>query len=107
RDIETTGKRLASALVQHGEPAGPLLSLLNWAGEGDTVAARKGWPAVKVALQEAAIRLRLRKDDAPQPTATPPRAQAGTDDGAKSGDAGDDETYNAGGPEPDPHDIRR
>jgi len=56
-DILTAGKSIVTALVVHREDAGPLLDLLN---RIDTkVSVRKVWPAVKVGLQEAVIRLRL------------------------------------------------
>jgi hypothetical protein len=59
--VEVAGS-IATALVKRGESAGAVFSILNPLTGNDLAQARKDWPAVKVVLQEAAIRVRLKYD---------------------------------------------
>lgn len=87
------GKRLVAALVSHDLDPVPLLTLLNHTRPDDSIgganASESEWPEVKIALQHAAIRLRLQdvKQAARDPTAqsdapcAPPAEQAVKPDG--------------------------
>jgi len=65
--MEKSGNAIATALVKFGESAAAVLTLLNSVAKKDPNQAKKGWPSVKVSLQETAIRLRLKGEQRPEP----------------------------------------
>jgi len=54
------GKTVATSLVRLGESARAAFAVVNALEAGDTMQARKDWPALKVELQETAARLRIK-----------------------------------------------
>ncbi|MDD4888707.1 MAG: hypothetical protein PHU85_02160 [Phycisphaerae bacterium] len=76
--VVVAGKTIAAALVSAGQDAQSVLTLVNALDKRDYRQARKDWPTIKPAIQEAAIRLRLRgkatrqkaEPDAPQGNGT-------------------------------------